>query len=126
MWEVQLKSSDRHGTARARWLRVQAAQQGRVVHDEKQRDMPMTHMQVAEAATKLDAGNLALHLMIDEIEHYGAQRVVMPFVRCAKARMDCAYVVRLCLEPVEAILYAAGGSALAENERRPVSRPRCG
>lgn len=82
--------------------------------DEKQRDMPMTHMQIADAATKLDAGNLVLHSMIDEIEHYAAQRVPMPFVRRAKARMDCAYAVRLCLESVEAILYAAGGSALSE------------
>lgn len=91
--------------------------------DEKQRDMPMTHMQVAEAATKLDAGNLVLHSMIDEIEHFAAQQVVMPFVRRAKARMDCAYAVRLCLESVEAILYAAGGSALAEtNEVQMAAR----
>ncbi len=82
--------------------------------DEKQRDMPMTHMQIAEAATKADAGNMVLHTMIDEIEHYAAQRTPMPFVRRAKARMDCAYAVRLCLESVEAILYAAGGSALVE------------
>lgn len=82
--------------------------------DEQQRDMPMTHMQVAEAATKVDAGNIVLHSMIDEIDHYASQRMVMPFVRRAKARMDCAYAVRLCLESVESILYAAGGSALAE------------
>lgn len=82
--------------------------------DEKQRDMPMTHMQVAESATKVDAGKIVLHSMIDEIEHYAAQRAQMPLVRRAKARMDCAYAVRLCLESVESILYAAGGSALGE------------
>jgi 3-hydroxy-9,10-secoandrosta-1,3,5(10)-triene-9,17-dione monooxygenase len=76
--------------------------------------MPMTHMQVADAATKTDAANVVLHAMIDEVERYAAQRLAMPLVRRAKARMDCAYAVRLCLDAVDAILFAAGGSALAE------------
>jgi 3-hydroxy-9,10-secoandrosta-1,3,5(10)-triene-9,17-dione monooxygenase len=90
---------------------------GRVVSytfDEKQIEMPMTHMQVADAATKTDAANVVLHAMIDEVERYAAQRLAMPLVRRAKARMDCAYAVRLCLDAVDAILFAAGGSALAE------------
>jgi 3-hydroxy-9,10-secoandrosta-1,3,5(10)-triene-9,17-dione monooxygenase len=91
--------------------------------DEKQIDMPMTHMQVAEAATKADAANTILHAMVNEMEGYAAKREGMPFLRRAKARMDCAYAVRLCLEAADAIVYAAGGSALAEtNEVQMAAR----
>ncbi len=91
---------------------------GRVVSytfDEKQLDMPVTHIQVAEAATKIDAANLILHAMIDEIEAHAVARTEMPFVRRAKARMDCAYAVRLCLEAIEPLVYASSGSGLAES-----------
>ncbi len=90
---------------------------GRVVSytfDEKQIDMPVTHIQVGEAATRIDAANLILHSMIDEIEEHAVARAEMPFLRRAKARMDCAYAVRLCLEAIEPLVYASSGSGLAE------------
>jgi alkylation response protein AidB-like acyl-CoA dehydrogenase len=47
----------------------------------------------------------------------------MPTVRRAKARMDCAWAVRECLEAVELLIRASGGSALAEtNELQLVAR----
>jgi 3-hydroxy-9,10-secoandrosta-1,3,5(10)-triene-9,17-dione monooxygenase len=90
---------------------------GRVVSytfDEKQIDMPVTHIQVGEAATRIDAANLILHSMIDEIEEHAVARTEMPFLRRAKARMDCAYAVRLCLEAIEPLVFASSGSGLAE------------
>lgn len=83
--------------------------------DEKQLEMPITHIQVAEAATKIDAANLILHAMVDEIEEHAVARTEMPFMRRAKARMDCAYAVRLCLEAIEPLVYASSGSGLAES-----------
>ena len=83
--------------------------------DEKQIEMTATQMQVAEAATKADTASLLLHGMVDEVDRFAAQHEPMPYVRRAKARMDCAYAVRLALESVESVLYAAGGSALAES-----------
>jgi 3-hydroxy-9,10-secoandrosta-1,3,5(10)-triene-9,17-dione monooxygenase len=90
---------------------------GRVVaytFGEKQRDMAITHIQLAEVATRIDTAHTILHAMIDEIEHHAAAGKEMPMVRRAKARMDCAYAVRLCLDAVETLHYASGGSALAE------------
>jgi 3-hydroxy-9,10-secoandrosta-1,3,5(10)-triene-9,17-dione monooxygenase len=82
--------------------------------NEKQIEMPTTHMEIAEAATKLDAARTLLHALVDEVEAYADKREVMPFDRRAKARMDIAYAVRLCLESTETLYLATGGSGLAE------------
>lgn len=82
--------------------------------DEKQIEMPVTHLEVAEAATKIDAARVILHAMVDEVESYAGKHEVMPIERRAKARMDCAFAVRLCYEAVEIIFLASGGSGLAE------------
>jgi 3-hydroxy-9,10-secoandrosta-1,3,5(10)-triene-9,17-dione monooxygenase len=81
---------------------------------EKQLDMPTTHMEIAEAATKLDAARTLLHASVDEIEDYAQRREPMPFARRAKARMDMAFAVRLCMESTEILYLATGGSGLAE------------
>lgn len=82
--------------------------------NEKQIEMPTTHMEIAEAATKLDAARTLLHALVDEVELYAGKREHMPFERRAKARMDIAYAVRLCLESAETLYLATGGSGLAE------------
>lgn len=82
---------------------------------EKQIEMPVTHLEVAEAATKLDAARLLLHSVVDEIESWAERRQVMPVERRVKARMDCAYAVRLCLESTELLYLASGGAGLAES-----------
>lgn len=79
-----------------------------------QREMAITHIQLAEAATKIDVAHLMLHAMIDEIEQYASIRSLMPMARRAKARMDCAQAVRFCLEAVDTLYYASGGSALMD------------
>ncbi len=84
----------------------------------KQMDLAVTHIEVAEAATKLDAARLILHGMVDEVEAYANQGTQMPLERRAKARMDCAYAVRLCLESTQTLYIATGGSGL--DEKSPI------
>jgi 3-hydroxy-9,10-secoandrosta-1,3,5(10)-triene-9,17-dione monooxygenase len=94
---------------------------GRVVaytFGDKQKDLAVTHIEVAEAATKLDAARLILHAMVDEVEAYASKKAEMPFARRAKARMDCAYAVRLCLESTQMLYIATGGSGL--DEKSPI------
>jgi 3-hydroxy-9,10-secoandrosta-1,3,5(10)-triene-9,17-dione monooxygenase len=91
---------------------------GRVIaytFDQPQIESAVTHAQVGEAATKIDTANLLLHAMVDEVESHAQARTQMPFDRRSKARADCAFAVRLCLEAVELLIYASGGSGLAEN-----------
>jgi 3-hydroxy-9,10-secoandrosta-1,3,5(10)-triene-9,17-dione monooxygenase len=45
---------------------------------------------------------------------------MMAFADRARARMDCAHAVRQCLEAVETLFLACGGSGLAE--ANPVQR----
>ncbi len=94
---------------------------GRIVaytFGDKQMDLAVTHIEVAEAATKLDAARLILHGMVDEVEAYANQGTQMPLERRAKARMDCAYAVRLCLESTQTLYIATGGSGL--DEKSPI------
>ena len=83
--------------------------------DEKQREMPVTHLEVAEAATRIDTARLLLHSVVGEIEAWAGKREVMPLERRAKTRMDCAFAVRLCLEASEILYLASGGAGLAES-----------
>ncbi len=110
-------SSPAIGMARHALKAFMARLPGRVVaytFGQQQRDMPITHSQIAEAATRIDMAHLMLHAMIDEIEHHATGRTLMPLARRAKARMDCAWAVRQCLEAVEILIRASGGSALSE------------
>ena len=94
---------------------------GRIVaytFGDKQMDLAVTHIEVAEAATKLDAARLILHGMVDEVEAYAEGGEQMPLERRAKARMDCAYAVRLCLESTQTLYIATGGAGL--NEKSPI------
>jgi 3-hydroxy-9,10-secoandrosta-1,3,5(10)-triene-9,17-dione monooxygenase len=87
---------------------------------EKQIDMPVTHVQVAAAATKIATARLLLHRCADAIEAPAKAGETMAFAERARVRMDGAYAVRLCLEAVEALMLASGGSGLAESN--PVQR----
>ncbi len=99
---------------------------GRVIaytFDQPQVDSAITHAQIAEASTRIDAARLLLHSMVDEVESHARARTAMPYERRSKARMDCAFAVKLCLEAVELLVYASGGSALAEgNEVQRAAR----
>lgn len=81
---------------------------------EVQIDMPVTHMQVAEAATKISTARLTLYHCADEIEAAARASETMAFAKRARVRMDCAWAVRLCLEGVEILMLASGGSGISD------------
>jgi len=81
---------------------------------EKQIDMPVTHLQVAEAATKIGVAEALLYRCADEIEAAAERGEMMDFAKRARVRADCAWAVRQCLEAVETIYLASGGSGIAD------------
>lgn len=82
---------------------------------EMQQDMAVTHLQVAEAATKMATARLILCHCADEIETAARAGEEMAFAKRARVRMDCAWAVRLCLEGVEILMLASGGSGISES-----------
>ena len=91
---------------------------GRVVAytaGEQQIAMPVTHLQIAEAATKIDTARLVAHSIAEALESAARGGAIMPQVARAKLRVDCAYAARLCLEAVEILYLASGGSGIAES-----------
>lgn len=82
---------------------------------EIQRDMPVTHLQVADAATKIATARLVLCHCADEIEAAARVGDTMAFRKRARVRMDCAWSVRLCVEGIEILMLASGGSGISEN-----------
>jgi 3-hydroxy-9,10-secoandrosta-1,3,5(10)-triene-9,17-dione monooxygenase len=81
---------------------------------EKQIDMPVTHLQVAEAATKIGIAEALLYRCADEIEAAAEAGEMMDFTKRARVRADCAWAVRECLEAVEILYLASGGSGIAD------------
>jgi 3-hydroxy-9,10-secoandrosta-1,3,5(10)-triene-9,17-dione monooxygenase len=87
---------------------------------ELQRESATTHRQIADAATKIRIARLLLHGCVDAIETAAKRREIMEFTARARVRMDCAQAVRQCLEAVETLYLACGGSGIAE--ANPVQR----
>ncbi|MGH7087651.1 MAG: acyl-CoA dehydrogenase family protein, partial [Stellaceae bacterium] len=84
---------------------------------EIQIDAPTTHRQMADAATRIHVARLLLYRIGDDIEEAAARGAMMRFEDRARARMDCAHAVRQCLEAVEILFLACGGSGIAEGNR---------
>jgi 3-hydroxy-9,10-secoandrosta-1,3,5(10)-triene-9,17-dione monooxygenase len=82
---------------------------------EKQIEMSVTHLQVAEARTKIDVARLLLHHCADAIEAAAARGEEMAFLKRARVRMDCAHAVRRCVEAIETLYLASGGSGIGES-----------
>jgi 3-hydroxy-9,10-secoandrosta-1,3,5(10)-triene-9,17-dione monooxygenase len=87
---------------------------------EVQLQMPVTHMQTAQAATRIDTARLLLHHCADAIQEAAEKGETMEFTQRARVRMDCAYAVRLCMDAVEILYLASGGSGIAE--ANPIQR----
>ena len=85
-----------------------------------QRDSPTTHRLIADAATRIHVARLLLHRCVDDIEAAAERGAMMEFATRARIRMDCAYAVRQCLEAVEPLFLACGGSGIGESN--PVQR----
>jgi 3-hydroxy-9,10-secoandrosta-1,3,5(10)-triene-9,17-dione monooxygenase len=81
---------------------------------EKQIEMPVTHVQAAEAATKIDVAEALLYRCADEIEAAARRGEMMEFTKRARVRADCAWAVRQSLEAVEILYLASGGSGIAD------------
>lgn len=80
---------------------------------EIQMEMPVTHVMVADAATRINAARSILHQAARNIERYAEARELMPLDQRAQVRMDTAYASRLCLEAVQMLYLSSGGSAVA-------------
>jgi 3-hydroxy-9,10-secoandrosta-1,3,5(10)-triene-9,17-dione monooxygenase len=85
-----------------------------------QRDSPTTHRQLADAVTRIHVARLLLHRCVDDIEAAAERGAMMEFPTRARIRMDCAHAVRQCLDAVEALFLACGGSGI--DESNPVQR----
>jgi 3-hydroxy-9,10-secoandrosta-1,3,5(10)-triene-9,17-dione monooxygenase len=81
---------------------------------EVQIEMPVTHVQAASAATRIDVAEALLYRCADEIAAAAERGEMMEFTKRARVRADCAYAVRQCLEAVEILYLASGGSGIAE------------
>lgn len=87
---------------------------------EKQIESATTHRQVADAATRVRVARLLLHRAAQDIEAAADSGATMAPRDRARIRMDCAHAVRQCLEAVDTLFLACGGSGLAESN--PIQR----
>lgn len=88
--------------------------------NEHQIDMPVTHLAIADVATKINAARSVLHQSAKEMTDAANAGKIMSLEKRAQVRMDTAYASRLCLEAVETLYLACGGSAVATGH--PIQR----
>ena len=74
----------------------------------------VTRLQVAEARTKIDVAKLLLRRVADDIDEWARSGRDMPVDIRVRTRADCSWAVRQCLEAVEPLYLASGGSGLAQ------------
>jgi 3-hydroxy-9,10-secoandrosta-1,3,5(10)-triene-9,17-dione monooxygenase len=89
-------------------------------NDEAQIEMSVTHVQVAEAATKIEVARLLLYHCADTVQESAKSGEMMDLTTRARMLMDCSYAIRQCLEAVESLFLACGGSGIAESN--PIQR----
>ena len=87
---------------------------------EVQIDMPTTHLQVGEAAMKIDIARLLLHRAAAQIGDAAESAQPMDLRSRARLRMDAACAVRQCMEAVGILMLASGGAGIATGN--PVQR----
>ena len=83
-------------------------------------DSPLMHQVVAAAHCRVDAAREMLHRAAADIHEAANRMGRMKMKTRARVRMDCAYAVRLCMESIDEIFMACGGSGLSE--RNPIQR----
>ena len=77
------------------------------------RDWIPNHVVLGEAASKVNAAELLLFRVADDIDAYAQRGEPMPIALRGRMRGDCSYAVRLCLEATDALLMNAGASSLS-------------
>ena len=85
-----------------------------------QSEWPVSHVDLADAAIRIDMAELLLRRCADDIEAHAHAGKAMSLENRARARMDCAQAVRSCLEAVEILFLTAGGGTLAD--KNPLQR----
>lgn len=79
---------------------------------ERQREAPITHHQVADAAQKLDQAEFHAHRLAATVDRKGIEGTEWKLDERAKARGDLGAVVRLTKEAVDVLAEASGGSSI--------------
>ncbi|MDH3680818.1 MAG: hypothetical protein OEV40_12800 [Acidimicrobiia bacterium] len=82
-----------------------------------QSDWSATHRLLGDAAIRIDEGELLLTRSAAAIDDHARRRAPMERELRARVRMDCAQGVRRCLEAVESLYLATGGSGLQSSNR---------
>ena len=81
---------------------------------QQQSEMAITHIELGEARSKIDAARMLLHGVVDAMAEAAEKREVMEYVSRAKARTDCGFATRLCKEAIDTLYTATGGRGLAD------------
>jgi 3-hydroxy-9,10-secoandrosta-1,3,5(10)-triene-9,17-dione monooxygenase len=87
---------------------------------DRQDTHPITHIKLADAAMRVEEGELLLYRCADEIDAAGKAGIDLPLLTRARMRVDCAVGVRRCLEAVEILFTAAGATGVRSSS--PLSR----
>jgi alkylation response protein AidB-like acyl-CoA dehydrogenase len=79
---------------------------------ESQRDAPITHLQVADAAQKIDQAEFHAHRLSTLVDTKGIEGSDWKLEERARARADLGTVVKLAKEAVDILASASGGSSI--------------
>ena len=88
--------------------------------NEVQLEMPTTHMQVGQAAIKIETARTLLQRVAMDLDAAAGSGGHLDLRRRAAMRMEISYAVRLCMEAVEGLMLASGGSGIAAGN--PIQR----
>ncbi|MGW4941987.1 acyl-CoA dehydrogenase family protein [Actinoplanes sp. NPDC004185] len=77
-----------------------------------QQAAPLTHLQVAEAATKIDQAEFHVHRLTSTVDTKAAQAHLWTLEERVRARADMGAAVRLAREAVDILADASGGSSI--------------
>jgi alkylation response protein AidB-like acyl-CoA dehydrogenase len=79
---------------------------------EKQREAPLTHLEVAEATLKIDQAEFHAHRLAALVDTKGVSGAEWKLEERARARADMGAVCRLAKEAVDVLAGASGGSSI--------------
>jgi 3-hydroxy-9,10-secoandrosta-1,3,5(10)-triene-9,17-dione monooxygenase len=83
----------------------------------RQADSAGFHMQIAEAAMKIDTAFLHARRAADDLDRYAADNRLMDVTARSRVRMDTALTAKYCRDAVELLVAAHGTSSLADSNR---------
>lgn len=79
---------------------------------ESQAEAPLTHLQVSEAAMKIDQAEFHAHRLASVVDGKGAEGAAWTLEERVRARADMGQVVKLAKEAVDIFAGASGGSSI--------------